>query len=514
VSAPTRRRASRLLGGLAAVALVASSGGDAPAQGEDSGLRRVDLEVGGRITEVLPADLDGDGRPDLFVVRGREGLIFFQGDDGSWPSRPNQRFRLHPRTLLFDLADVTGDGRAEVVLLMADGVYVYRLRARRGGRLLYGLRPERLVEIDSFLARPVADEVRRKELVRDLDGDGAADLVLPRRDGFSVLRGLGGGELADPLVLPAPPVARLHPGSDRVSSRLRASYWFANPVLAQWDAEGGPELLLAQEGSLAVYAARGGPLPLHREASYTLPDQRRFSFTVENPFELDFTMPLVLRDLDGDGRTDVSSTHVGQGTTRVFLNRGQPAEDLATPAQSIRAKGVTLISFYTDLDGDGLLDLVLPRIDEIGVWSILKVLVTRSVPVEVLFYYQRAEGGPAFPSEPDLVREIEIPVVFGNQGERFALGTTITANMGDFDGDGRRDLLHRTEDDRVDVYRGLPGRRIDEDPSISGAIRDVEPYRFCLADVAELTGDARSDVILRYVSWDREGDQLTLLLAR
>lgn len=125
-------------------------------------------------------------------------------------------------------------------------------------------------------------------------------------------------------------------------------------------------------------------------------------------FALDFTMPLVIRDLDGDGRADVSSTHVGQGTTRIYRNGPDPAKAMATPALTVRAKGITLLAYYADLDGDGRDDLVLPRMDEVSIWSILKALLARSVPVEVLFFRQRADG--SFPNEPDATTELDVPI--------------------------------------------------------------------------------------------------------
>ncbi|MEZ6184246.1 MAG: VCBS repeat-containing protein [Planctomycetota bacterium] len=324
------------------------------------GFTQTGLEVGGKITEVLPRDLDGDGRLDLLVVRGREALIYFQEAGGAWPPEPNQRFRFHPRTVIFDVGDLDGDGPAEVVLLRPDDVAVYELRTRGNGRMLYGLRPKPVVAVESFLSRPVPDEVRRKELLRDLDQDGLPELLVPRRDGFHVLHNQGERAFAKPQTLATPPKAILHPGQPKLSSRLFAQYWFANPNLAQFDAEGGPELVIARDGQLSVFTGPEGGLPLEKAGSYTVPDQKRFSFNVENPFELDFTMPLRLLDVDGDQRLDVASTHVGQGTTRLFLNRGADLEQaFTTPALTLRAKGVTLIAFFRDLDGDGRVDLIL-----------------------------------------------------------------------------------------------------------------------------------------------------------
>jgi hypothetical protein len=487
----SRARLALLVGTIGA--LVGLRPAPAPVRA-DAGLemRRIELEVGGRVTEVVPADVDGDERKDLLVVRGREVLVYRQ--------------------------DLDGDGKVEVVLLQADGASAYRVQ-ERAGRALYGLRPDRLVTTPTLLGRPVEDEVRRKDVLRDLDSDGDLDLVLPRSDGFSICENDGKGAFAAPRLLPAPPRATLNLGQDRISSQLNASWWFPNPNVAQFDAAGPPEVVMVDEGVVRLYQApkagdKLGGLPLEAGPTYTIPDQRAFSMAVENPFELDFTMPVILRDLDKDGRVDASSTHVGQGVTRVFKNGADPAKAFASPAQSIRAKGVTFISFYVDIDGDGKDDLILPRTDKVGVWSILKALVTRSVPVDALFYFQRP-GAVPYGDEPDLVRSFEVPLSISSGGEGgMKFGTTIVATLdGDYDGDGKHDLVYRTDDDELSIFRGQP-RGLADSASAKVEIKSVDDYRFVLPQVDDLDGDGRSELILRYLSWDRKKDRITVLRTR
>ena len=181
---------------VAALALLcASSPGHGVARPEpELRFERVDLETEGRVTEIVPTDLNGDGKQDLFVVCARQALVFLQGADGSWRKQAHQRFRFHPRTVLFDVGDLDGDGKQEIVLLQRDGILAYKLREVRG-KLLYGLRAQRVAKCPSFFTRPVKKEVRRKELLRDLDGDGALDLIVPQRQGFALLARQGQGRV-------------------------------------------------------------------------------------------------------------------------------------------------------------------------------------------------------------------------------------------------------------------------------------------------------------------------------
>ncbi len=518
----TRLRFPVALTALAAlVSSLALSSSPVRSQSSPVNLVRGDIETKGKITDLVVEDLDGDGNKDLLIIMGREiRLHFFSVKDGGFRPEPDQRFKLDPRAILFDVGDLDGDGKKEIVLLREDGVFAHRLDVV-DGRPFYALKLEKLIACETLLRRASDDEARRKEFVKDVDGDGRADILVAEREGFAVHRGKKGPpggklEFEPRAILPTPPVSMIDTGDDKLSSSLLATYWIANPTIADWDADGRSEIVLAQEGDLAVFKpGLDGTIPRAPVLRQEIPGTKSFSLDAERPFELDFTMPLILRDLNHDGRVDAALTHVGQGTTRIFMNSATPAEAFKIPTKVVRAKGITFIAFFADLNGDGLDDMILPRMDKIGIWSILKVVVTRSVPVEAQFFYQRKEGSP-FPDEPDYTRQFEIPVALHSKGEGLDVGTTLIASVdGDFDGDGKKDLLYRTGPRKLSIFPGLGDRRgIAETASTELEIRNSDDYRFVLPTVEDVNGDGLSDIVLRYFSWDRKDDRLVTFLSR
>ncbi|MCA9300615.1 MAG: VCBS repeat-containing protein, partial [Phycisphaerales bacterium] len=124
------------------------------------------------------------------------------------------------------------------------------------------------------------------------------------------------------------------------------------------------------------------------------------------------------------------------------------------------------------------------------------------------------EGG-VFPDDPDVTRDLEIPVSLNTGGDRFQLGSSVVASVdGDYDGDGVKDLLYRTDNETLGVFRGLPGRRLAESPAGEAEVPDLDAVRFTLPYVHDLDGDGRADVVLRYWTWDKDADRLILLLSR
>src|SRR5262245_24895585 len=170
-------------------------------------LRRVDLDLPGPPAAVVPADLNHDGRQDLLVVVAAT----------TWGSIMEER--IEAAIAVTEVVPALFDKReARAFLAQADGTYraaaalaltsdVFAVAAGPPERPVVALTTDGLselhvvdkaetLELVPFLAEPSAFAGSKTFLaefpfLRDLDGDGALDAVIPTPDGIAIHPKLG-----------------------------------------------------------------------------------------------------------------------------------------------------------------------------------------------------------------------------------------------------------------------------------------------------------------------------------
>ncbi|MFE9174376.1 toxin TcdB middle/N-terminal domain-containing protein [Streptomyces kebangsaanensis] len=188
--------------------LCAPNGAGAPHFGRPTAFRRAPaVSPADPRTRLL--DLDGDGVTDMLLDTGRTWLVYLRTDADTWSAPiPLPRERT-PQVSLADphvyLADMTGDGRTDVVLVERGATLYWPARADGGWGDPVDLTPTPVLRPDH--------DPRRLRLV-DVDGDGCADLVYVDSQ-VTIWYMLGATRLSAPQVVAGTPPAT--PGSTRVA---------------------------------------------------------------------------------------------------------------------------------------------------------------------------------------------------------------------------------------------------------------------------------------------------------
>jgi len=354
-------------------------------------------------------DLNGDGQLDLLAQLDTELRLYLQRDGGFDFGADFISLPLTGRALGWDIGLMDADGKPSLITLeRGSEVLAYRLNeAATEWRA-----PEVLL---SGLAAAIGSGVQRLHFVRDVNGDGRDDLILPDSDRLALYLAATGGFLP-PLRIDTQ--ARLNTTLFSPNLERRIGQALRIPPLQLRDVNGdlAADLIVDTDERLAVFLA--DPTAANyfsADPSFELDrlaiEESLGEFDIET---LDFanltgvlalTHEELLEDIDGDGIEDLLLREGGKVSVFPGTRAGI---DVSTPTQVLRSGGNVLTTFLHDEDSDGSKDLWLWRVEPISVGDIFVWLaLSGSISVEAFVYRNQ---GDAFARRP--ARKISVALKF------------------------------------------------------------------------------------------------------
>lgn len=489
-------------------------------------LTPVTLELPGAPAVLEAVDLDGDGRRDLVVVvaysrweeisieeraemEGVEGLVevltvvpalfdrrevwAFLGVAGGGFRRAGEPLDLPTSVLSLE----AGPPGMPAVALTDEGISALRLRA--DGTL--GLEP---VLVERPVLAGTGNFLPGLDLVRDLDGDGAADLLVPAPDGAAIYLTRDGALAREPAArVPLPFDERL-PGDARHYRRGPVRH-YPLPEVQDADGDGRPDLLVRNHekgwNELRLLPGAGGgrfgpPFSPLGERSRDAEPEVVFVGDLDGDRRAELVTEEELSDEDAGFRKSLAQAK--RPPVRFAVHRLGPDQRMeAEPVQSFEATGyagggdgdVPMPGGFQDLNGDGRLDLVTLTLD-FSVLQAVKVLTVKRISLGIDFHVWCQGGDGSF--RP--VSGLDLSGQFRIDLDNLRLGQ-ISLFAGDFDGDRRADFVQMGRGKTVTIHRGRDDCSYPSEPDLTLELSEP-PQDLALVRVDDLDGDGRADLMV------------------
>ena len=443
-------------------------------------------EIEGQGAEIIFGDLDGDGLQDAVLLGQTNLLVFFQDSKQGFTRSPQAQFSLGDQPAVVWPAKL-GRHTASLLLMTSDGVTEFDFTNRTGP-------PSRQQIIEQPTVMPdKTDEPWAMSFPMSAGtGTDWPLLLVPVAGGLQVWQHHDTWRQAQ--FIEQAVATHVHPsvttpGYTR-SSRLSLCVSDVNgdhrdDLMIKRDAGGGRQ-------TYALYLQNtNGLFDLEPALSYTnLADWRT---------------TIGWMDINRDGKLDLIKTTVsdepsfvpglqsGKVLVAVYLADEQGRIPPA-PQQVFRKSDWSAFLPMVDVDGDGYMDLALGVIPIDSRDGVRDMITAGKIGLNLKFHFFRPGSG--FPQEPAFQRAVPIYYdhdLVWSSDYRFYSEKFVSLD-GDFNGDGKKDLLVRDHGDAISVYF-FNSRETGFSKRADLTFPCPEPMDWW--EVQDLNGDGVSDLVVK-----------------
>jgi hypothetical protein len=473
--------------------------------------RILDIEPKAGFISYHIEDLNNDGYKDIILMivsdssaTTKHQLDFYLQTADGIPDRPDLEIVLSMDVVLFDFGDVSGDNTSELVYITPDGVFFQMLDFPGSS-----LSEDALSDIPSIFMLPNQSTPACWDFVRDLNGDGIVEILIPSLTETTILYRHPFTEDWQRTDLPIPAMAEFQVANHgRYSVGMHSKGLYSMPFLqvADYNEDGLQDLLavypdhlrvLCQDKSGKFSAGSLEQIPLKHGKLWDGSKIQRNRLGEESL--RNHLMKVV--DLDSDGMLDLVAIRLStqksilnpESDVRIFRGKRNDngSQTLVRfsdqPDQILRTKGTQLVLDIQDINHDGKYDLLIPAV-EIGFKNFVTMLLSRSIEVGVEVYLMAANG--TYPDKPSQL--VSMNMKFHYRGGAMSP----VYELADFNGDGLTDILTSQEEKRLLCFYGDPENVFDS--SVSEKFNIILPQDGEKVMALEMNGDTKSDLIINY----------------
>ncbi|OGG52806.1 MAG: hypothetical protein A3F84_05440 [Candidatus Handelsmanbacteria bacterium RIFCSPLOWO2_12_FULL_64_10] len=488
-----------------------------------------DLRVDGDVGYYLAEDLNEDGLRDLtvFHTKGEAGhterwLSIFHQTAAGFPSGPQRSLRVAPRAVVLDVGDVLPSHGKEIAFLARDGLYAYTLEQNLSPPLSHSPSPPfragtgegvKLLDAPSIFQVPSPSYLAAFDFILDLNDDGAPEVLIPQVDRCLLYTKSAegpprfAGEIDLGLV---PSVRGLPAGKEAVGFGVHVGLNTPRFLSLDFNGDKRTDLLAVYTDSLCAFFQKpdhtfsGSPdqvVDLRFDRIATGTETVRAAPDDDDRDER--TVVTKILDLNGDGWIDLVALNTSnkkgvfnlETQVQVYYGRKTGDRNLfpKSPDQTLKGSGVQVLTDAVDFDGDGKMDLFVPAV-KFGLTQFIRMLLSRTIDVEVDFYFMGKEG--RYPASPSHRRSIPIQVDFKGHNSQPVYEVT------DLNGDGRLDILTSADTTELEGFYGDPVRIFGKRPDLYFRVK--LPRNGQRVRAMPLNADGRADVVIVYERQDEE----------
>jgi hypothetical protein len=443
-------------------------------------------EVAGPCQQLMICDLDGDGLKDLVLMDDTNLSIFYQDPKRGFTREPQQSYRLVPRPCVVWTAQL-GKPAGSLLVMTSDGVAELSFTNRTGPPAI------RQIITQSTIVPDAAEDTNAMYLPLSVEtGHDWPLLLVPAADGLQVWQHRDEWRQAQVI-------------SNSIEARLQLSVTSPGYTrslgfdlsVGDVNGDGRDDLMVRRSNgwtnTYSLYLQQTNGL-------FALEPALTYADKVE-PFSW-----LCWADLNRDGKVDLvkgiwlneASFLPGVPSGKVLVSTyiaDEHGRIPAEPQQVFRKNDWTAAVPVVDVDGDGFPDLVLGYSHIEDKEGLRKMITSKKLDYNLWFYFYRPGFG--FPTEADCQRDVVIHLDLDQAEMQEGLHQYFRRYVklgGDFNGDGKTDLLVRDHSDDISVYFFVSREKgFSPEPDLRFSCPEpIDEWQ-----VADLNNDGVSDLIVK-----------------